>query len=1573
MKARKKQHEKWKRAAALLLGRILIGGMLVQLLLLPVFSKAQITANAGSYIVDMGTAASNPSGVRPYGMVHELIKFYKIPIFWVVRNGKAKDAVDYTINGSSYSSGLFVIPGQFITPAVQTAINQWTAATNITGPNGYIRGFVTARRIPDNYTFTGARIMRLTSAPLWTLDDKNGSIAEKWINDKEQAGIPATQYNWLAPSALGACNDVFVMPHADPNWAEHGNLYSWNRTHRGAIWMGCHAGSALHNTYNPANTAEQMNFLTSKVTTTGPGIILPVNGSTNYAQNSLILWGNHENGTPPYATNTGSVTGGTLAAADDWVSQFMGVPDGATTGGSENIYLPVKDAQWLPATKIITYDPTPSNKDVPSRSAGPAVIVAYGRGFGDNNRGWVMLEGGHDIGGKDVASVAAERAFFNWSFLAALDKTPVISNLNTGATPAAYLGTQAYQLSLSYNSPVGAALANVVWTAVYKDNGQPAGTFTPNGGATNTATSTSFTPFAVTGSREVVFSVTVSDNCGRFNIESWTGTILSVFSNPDINHTVVNKPVPGSVATNDKAPAGITLSYSNPVAVNGADGQPNPSAAMPNLNADGTYTFTAAVAGVYSYNVTVCTNTGICQPQNLTITVTDAGSNQNPPVANTDIAATGAGIPVDVPVLVNDHTGNSGGTLGTPSVVANPLHGTATVVNGQLRYTPATGFSGRDTVVYQVCESPAGLCTKAYAIIDVAPEDGINTTSAADDFNQTNAGVAVSGNLKANDVDGEGNAQSITPQNITNSYGTLVVDANGNYTYTPAAGFTGTAQYTYSTTDNGSPQASARATLYVSVNGPVTGFSNPDVNHTVVNKPVPGSVATNDKAPAGATLSYANPVAVNGADGQPNPSGALPNLNADGTYTFTAAVAGIYSYNVTVCTNTGSCEPQNLTITVTDAGSKQNPPMANTDIASTNAGKPVDVPVLINDHAGNNGGTLGTPTIAANPLHGTATIVNGQLRYTPATGFSGRDTVIYQVCESPAGTCTKAYAIIDVKPAGGVNTTSAADDFSQTNAGVAVSGNVILNDVDAEGNAQNVTPQNITNSYGTLVLNANGNYTFTPAAGFTGTAQYTYMVTDNGNPQAAAKATLYVYVTTNGAGAVFTNPDVNRTFVNQPVPGSVATNDKAPAGTALSYANPVAVNGADGQPNPSGAVPSLNADGTYTFTAAVAGVYSYNVTVCTNTGACELQNLTITVTDAGSNQNPPVANTDIAATNAGTPVDVPVLINDYAGNNGGTLGTPTITANPLHGTATIVNGQLHYTPAPGFSGRDTVIYQVCESPAGTCAQAYAIIDVKPGAVANTTGAADDYNQTGAGVAVNGNVKTNDVDAEGNAQNVMPQNITNSYGTFMVDMNGNYTYTPADGFTGVAQFPYTVTDNGNPQATAKATLYIAVQSFAGTPDLTPSIVIESMNFYEGEERDFAVDIFEIAGADAKTTTQPIQFRVKLLSAFEMTVPGMTLTATDQPGVSGTSMIGDAAPNENGKWLFQVSASHIIVTLKPGMNIPATGSSRIGFHIKRKTNVPARTSQNITATIIGGSGGESKTDNNIDITSVVANNL
>ncbi len=76
----------------------------------------------------------------------------------------------------------------------------------------------------------------------------------------------------------------------------------------------------------------------------------------------------------------------------------------------------------------------------------------------------------------------------------------------------------------------------------------------------------------------------------------------------------------------------------------------------------------------------------------------------------------------------------------------------------------------------------------------------------------------------------------------------------------------------------------------------------------------------------------------------------------------------------------------------------------------------------------------------------------------------------------------------------------------------------------------------------------------------------------------------------------------------------------------------------------------------------------------------------------------PVASDDSAVTTAGTPVMIDVLANDTDDGLPLPLAILSVTA-PQAGTATIVNGQIQYTPNAGFLGQDTFTYTVTDGAA----------------------------------------------------------------------------------------------------------------------------------------------------------------------------------------------------------------------------------------------------------------------------------
>lgn len=259
-------------------------------------------------IIDMGVVPQTiENGLKPYGLAYELINIRKVPVVWAINSSKAKDGVDFTVDGRDFSGGPFILEAPYLAdPDVQTSIATWQA-----------KGVVTYTTLTD----VSVEVYRTINIwPKWVLDENNGSIAENYL---ELAEIPVSAYAIGLPSDLDACDDLFILPHADPTWEDHGYLYEWNKSFadggsEGWIWSGCHAVSVFEALVNPMDPNERMNFL-AEDPSPFPDPLRP--GLDGYA---LIDFGDHDSGSGgPYLYSNPT----------DSFMQFMGSLDGATEGG----------------------------------------------------------------------------------------------------------------------------------------------------------------------------------------------------------------------------------------------------------------------------------------------------------------------------------------------------------------------------------------------------------------------------------------------------------------------------------------------------------------------------------------------------------------------------------------------------------------------------------------------------------------------------------------------------------------------------------------------------------------------------------------------------------------------------------------------------------------------------------------------------------------------------------------------------------------------------------------------------------------------------------------------------------------------------------------------------------------------------------------------------------------------------------------------------------------------------------------------------------------------------------------
>lgn len=131
--------------------------------------------------------------------------------------------------------------------------------------------------------------------------------------------------------------------------------------------------------------------------------------------------------------------------------------------------------------------------------------------------------------------------------------------------------------------------------------------------------------------------------------------------------------------------------------------------------------------------------------------------------------------------------------------------------NGGFTYAPPGGFSGNDTFRYRL-SNPTGVSTAEVTVMVIAPPDAVN-----DSYNTANSTALTTtstNGVLANDTLGggaiasygasTGNEQtSIGSNTPTTAGGTVRVNANGSFTYTPPGSFSGNDTFKYKLVNGG--------------------------------------------------------------------------------------------------------------------------------------------------------------------------------------------------------------------------------------------------------------------------------------------------------------------------------------------------------------------------------------------------------------------------------------------------------------------------------------------------------------------------------------------------------------------------------------------------------------------------------------------------------------------------------------------------------------------------------------------------------------------------------------------------
>nr|WP_263287941.1 Ig-like domain-containing protein [Pseudomonas sp. BF-R-24] len=708
--------------------------------------------------------------------------------------------------------------------------------------------------------------------------------------------------------------------------------------------------------------------------------------------------------------------------------------------------------------------------------------------------------------------------------------------------------------------------------------------------------------------------------------------------------------------------------------------------------------------------------------------------------------------------------------------------------------------------------------------------------------------------------------------------GTLVIGANGTYTFTPAENYNGSVPTVSYTVTDGSG-SNVTSTLTIDVTPVDDSFT--DISETVSTNEdtaVTGSVLTG-------TSSVDGPVSVvNFTIGETTyaagSTATIANvgslvIGANGAYTFTPAAnynGNVPTVSYTVTDGSGSNVTSTLTIDVTPVDDNfsdlSESVSTNEDTAVTGSvltgTSSVDGPVSVVNF------TIGETTYAAGS---TATITNvgslviganGAYTFTPAANYNGTvPTVSYTVTDGSGSNVTSTLNI---------NVTPVDDNFTDANETVstledtAVTGSVLTgtSSVDGPVSVVNFTIGETTYAagstatianVGSLVIGANGAYTFTPAANYNGSVPtVSYTVTDGSGSNVTSTLTISVTPVddsfTDISESVTTNEDTALT-------GSVLT------GTS-SVDGPVSVVNftigettyAAGSTATIANVGSLviGANGTYTFTPAAnynGSVPTVSYTVTDGSGSNVTSTLTISVTPV---DDPSVLIADTKTVDEDHVAIGNVLGNDSDADNALSVATFAIQGVPGSftagqvatisgvGTVTIAtNGDYSFTPAANWNGTVPQISYTTNTNS-TSTLDITVNSVNDAPTVNSTSASGDEDHV---IAVQ--LGGNDIDGSVNHFTLtsLPAN-----GSFYADAAGTIALTtssviaatangatvyfkPTGDWSGTTSFTYSATDNGGMPSATSATGTIVVAPVTDTPSLslTGGGMVASTDFQE----------------------------------------------------------------------------------------------------------------------------------------------
>ena len=505
-----------------------------------------------------------------------------------------------------------------------------------------------------------------------------------------------------------------------------------------------------------------------------------------------------------------------------------------------------------------------------------------------------------------------------------------------------------------------------------------------------------------------------------------------------------------------------------------------------------------------------------------------SGGNQNPNAVNDSVTTQ-----QDTSVNGNVLNGSlSGGTADSDpdgnsiQVDSNttPSNGTLTsgvTANGLFTYTPDLGFTGSDSFNYTLSDGQGGVAT---ATVSITVTAGNQNPTAVNDSVETQQDTEVNGNVLDGtlsggtaDSDPDGGTIQVS-SNTSPSNGSLTsgVTSDGLFTYSPDAGFTGTDAFDYTLSDGQGGTATATVSIQVTLTD--------SGNQTVTSQVATSSDDAEEKDISGFVTTTNGDLDFTESGGNTQTTGIRFLLDVPSGVTIVNAYIQFTADEV-------NSTATSLTIRGQNSGNAPTFSSANGNISgratTSNSVSWSSVPSWNN--VGDAGSAQRTPDLSS--------IIQEVINGSGWSNGNGLAIIIEGTGKRPAETYDAApakAAVLHVEyntgSSGGNQNPNAVNDSVTTQQDTSVNGNVLNGslsggtaDNDPDGDtiqvSGNTTPNNGSLSSG---VTANGIFTYTPDAGFTGSDSFIYTISDGQGGTATASVSLQV-TSTGGGNQIVTS------------------------------------------------------------------------------------------------------------------------------------------------------------------------------------------------------------------------------------------------------------------------------------------------------------------------------------------------------------------------------------------------------------------------------------------------------------------